>query len=227
VELATRTVVLERNHIKVTLRCRRSGKLALSTRRRGVKLGFKEFRCSNFRAVADVKLKRRIAKTLARRNRTALVARVKVGRKKYTWRLTLRVTKPAQVRAATGLFWMSGSLICGNQYSLVEGLQLSPPLLNSNTNTSGYLWYKEWLYWYGYGWSPGGWVGPFWAPPYGSGALFLSNDYIGVVATGYNYWVAGAVQIYWDGGASDWNYVAPYSPYFGNETGGGYYCHYP
>jgi len=227
VKVSVPDVFLLGRKITVSLACQRSGVMSLSRKRH--RLGSDRFECAEFAALPTVKLKRDVARGLARklakRSKLVLRARFAVGNEVSAARLNLREA-PATTRAdpaarRAGLWWTTGYLSCGGRYSAPPGLNIKPPgytaqgygnffgFFVNDTNSDDWVAYQPYLYEHGHGWAAYGWQPqepPYWyyVPP-GTGVPVINQGLR--VNSGYNAYLAGAVAVSWYYGARDWNYV--------------------
>ena len=226
VKVSASDVFLLGRKITVSLACQRSGVMSLS--RKGHRLGSDRFECAEFAALPTVKLKRAIARGLANKlvikGKLTLRARFDVGDDVLAARLNLRANPAARVDPTArrdGLWWTSGYLSCGGRYSSPPGLNIKPPgftaqgygnffgFFFNDTNQDDWVAYQPWLYEHGHGWAAYGWQPqepPYWYyVPSGTGINVINQGL--QVFSGYNAYLAGAVQVFWYHGARDWNFV--------------------
>ena len=79
----------------------------------------------------------------------------------------------------------------------------------NDTNQDDWVAYQPWLYEHGHGWAAYGWQPqepPYWYyVPSGTGINVINQGL--QVFSGFNAYLAGAVQVFWYNGARDWNFV--------------------
>jgi hypothetical protein len=235
VSVAHKTVILRGRRISVALACKAAGTMKLKTRS-GKRLGSDKFECTNYRALAEVKLKRKVAKSLSKKlsAKPSLALRAKFNMGFETLAVNLRLKKlRARATTSTGGVWNSGWLHCGRPGLLLNpGLRVFTPQVNSLGgfadvgfyNAHGHdnwVWWKPYLYFYGHGWWDGGWRGEIYVPPYTT--IGYINDFLGYPEEDGSY-VAAAVYIWWYDGFKDWNWLYASSPDFGYAVHASYWC---
>jgi len=244
VEPTESDVFLIGRRISVSLACQRSGVMRLALRKQ--RLGSDRFGCEGFAALATVKLRRAVArglaKKLAKRDRLRLRARFKLGDEVLAARLNLRRASSgsADRSGRAGLWWNTGYLSCGSQFSAPPYLNVKAPgytalgygntlgFFVNDTSYTDWVAYRPWLYEYGHGWRepPYDWVGWFEVPP-GQGVNAITQGLNW--PSGRNAYLTGAVEVYWYYGAKDWNwlYASPPGDGVGSTVYDNYWCYVP